>query len=294
MSDLSGHAIDQTPEQQAIQAKCFHPSGTFVAFGKEDIEQSIPDRFERQAHQFPDRIAIKTKTHQFTYDQLNKAANRVARAILAQRGIGEEPIALLIEQGSPMLGVSKAGKIAVTLDPSYPQERTSYMLMDSQAGLILTNDKNFSLASELADNGRHPLNIEDLDGGLATEDLGLSISPDTLSHILYTSGSTGQPKGVFTNHRNLLQHLRNYTNLFHICAEDRLTLLTSVTGQAMNVIFCALLNGAALYSLSIKEDGVAPLANWLTQHEITIYMSGSPLFRPICQVHPFFAISHKP
>ena len=129
MRDLSGHAMDQTPEQQAIQAKCFHPSGTFVAFRKEDIEQSLPDRFQRQAHQFPDRIAIKTRTHQFTYDQLNQAANRVARAILAQRGIGEEPIALLIEQGAPqiiaMLGVFKAGKIAVALDPSYPRERTS-------------------------------------------------------------------------------------------------------------------------------------------------------------------------
>ena len=271
------------PEQQAIGDKCFHPAGRFIEFKLAEIEQSAPDRFEQQARQFPDRTAIKTRTHHLTYDQLNRSANRVARAILELRGLGEEPIALLIEPGATQLiarlGVLKAGKIMAALDPSYPRERIDYLLKDSQAALILTNDANISVASELAGHGSVPLNIDHLDPNLATEDLGLSISPDTLSHILYTSGSTGQPKGVVHNHRNLLHQNRNFINTFHICAEDRVTLLTSVTGQAMNVTFCALLSGAALYSLNIKEEGVAPLADWLTQNAITIYMSGSPIFR---------------
>lgn len=177
------------------------------------------------------------------------------------------------------LGVLKAGKITVPLDPSYPSGRTSYMLEDSQASLILTNNQNLSLARESARSGIQPLNIDNLDANLSIQDPGLSISPDTLAYILYTSGSTGLPKGVTQNHRNLLHQIMIYTSTLHICAEDRLTLLTSVTGQAMNTIFDALLNGAVLYPLNVREEGVTHLADLLIQQEITIYFSGSPLFR---------------
>jgi non-ribosomal peptide synthetase component F len=84
MSDVARHITDLPPEQEAIRAKCFHPSGSFVEFKKEEIEQSIPDRFERQVARYPDRIAVKTRGHTFTYDELNRAANRVAHAILDQ------------------------------------------------------------------------------------------------------------------------------------------------------------------------------------------------------------------
>ena len=63
------------PEQEAIRAKCFHPNGTFIEFKKEDIEQSIPDRFEEQVRKYPDRIAIKAGSEQLTYQELNEAAD---------------------------------------------------------------------------------------------------------------------------------------------------------------------------------------------------------------------------
>lgn len=70
-----------------------------------------------------------------------------------------------------------------------------------------------------------------------------------------------------------------WTNDLHICPEDRLTLLTFATAQAIRNIFAALLNGAALFPLDVREQGVTHLAKWLIHEEITIYMSGSPLFR---------------
>jgi non-ribosomal peptide synthetase component F len=70
--------------QQAIRAKCFHPSGAFVKISKDEIEQSIPDRFEKIVARYPDRIAVKTKADALTYAELNQAANRVAHAILDQ------------------------------------------------------------------------------------------------------------------------------------------------------------------------------------------------------------------
>lgn len=195
-------------EQQAIRDRCFHPTGTFIEFKKVAMERSITERFEQQVRLYPDRLAIKGGGYELTYRQLNQAANRVAVAVLAQQGDGDEPVALLLDQGAPlitgMLGVLKAGKIFVPLDPSYPSDRTRYMLEDSQARLILTNKQHLSLTREPAKSGIRPLNIDDLDANLPSGDLRMSISPDTLAYILYTSGSTGQPKGVIQNHRNLL------------------------------------------------------------------------------------------
>src|SRR3972149_5991963 len=154
MSGLCRSLPDLPPEQQAIRAKCFHPSGVFVEFEKEEIEQSIPDRFEQIVARYPDRIAVKSANHVLTYAELNATVNRVARAILARRGEGEEPIALLLEHDAPMiaaiLGTLKAGKIFVPLDPSYPQAGLTHLLEDSQAALIVTDNKNLFVAEGLA------------------------------------------------------------------------------------------------------------------------------------------------
>lgn len=284
MSDSSSPTSGLPREQQSIQAKCFHPNGTFVEFKKEEIEQSIPNRFERQVHRYPDRLAVRTRSHELTYDALNRAGNRVARAILAQRGAGEEPVALLFDQGAPViasiLGVLKAGKFYVPLDPSYPQARTAYMLEDSDAHLIVTDTQNLSLAKELAGNGHRVMNFEELDLSLSTENLELSVSPDNLAYMIYTSGSTGQPKGVVQTHRNVLHDIMNYTNAFHICRDDRLITLTAYsfadTARSTNG---ALLNGASLYPLDVREEGLTHLAAWLIEQEITIYRSVPTTFR---------------
>src|SRR6266545_6124232 len=91
-----GHAMGITnlpAEQQAIWAKCFHPTGTFVEFAKEEVEQSIPDRFEKIVRMYPNHVAVKANGEEITYDALNRCANRLARAVIAQRGNGQEPVA---------------------------------------------------------------------------------------------------------------------------------------------------------------------------------------------------------
>ncbi|MFQ5874601.1 MAG: amino acid adenylation domain-containing protein, partial [Dehalococcoidia bacterium] len=285
MSNTSGPVTGFPSRQQgSLQGDRVRPTNPFVPFKKEEIEQSIPARFEQQVRSYPDRLAVKTRKHELTYEALDKAANRVARAILAQRGTGEEPIALLFEHGAPaivaILGVLKAGKFYVPLDSSYPRARITSMLEDAQAGLIVTNNQHLALASELAQHGCHVLDIDAIDDRLFTENLGLALSPDTLAAIFYTSGSTGQPKGVVQNHRNVLHFIMNYTNSAHICADDRLSLLHSC-GFAASVrsIFGALLNGAPLFPFNLKEEGLAHLATWLIQEEITIYYSVPSTFR---------------
>ena len=89
------------PEQEAIRAKCFHRSGTFVEFLQRDLEQSIPERLRKLVRLHPDRLAVKMGERALTYDQLNKVANQIARAILTRRRQGSEPIsAPLLSMGS--------------------------------------------------------------------------------------------------------------------------------------------------------------------------------------------------
>ena len=272
------------PEQEAIRAKCFHPSGKFVEFPKEDVETSIPERFEKIVRRFPDRVAVKMTHETLTYQELSHASNRLAHAILAQRGKKEEPVALLMEHDCPlivtMMGVLKAGKICVVLDPSFPKARSAFLLEDSQAGLLITDSKNLSVAMEYAHNRCRVLNVDELESGFSLDNPGLLISPDHYAFLVYTSGSTGQPKGVIQNDRNLLHESLVYCNGLRICADDRVALLYSCSAsQGLKITFATLLNGATLCGFNVRQKGVAALAAWLRYEEITIYFSIPIVFR---------------
>ena len=266
-----------------VRAKCFHPSGTFVEFPENEIEQSITQRFEKIARQFPDQPAVESLRHRLTYRDLNRAANRVAHAVLSTCGDNHRSIAVLMEHDAPVVsaivGALKAGKFYVPLDPSLPYTRSKFIVDDAQAESIITNTKHLSLAKSLVNSPSRLLNIDEIENLPATEPPARA-QPDDLCWVIYTSGSTGQPKGVMQNHRNVLHFMMNYTNGLHICAEDRLTLLYSfsVNGGAHD-IFAALFNGATLCPYDLKADGFAGLGQWLIDEKITIYHSVPTVFR---------------
>ncbi len=280
MTDSSSPDTPLPARQRAIWAGCVHPNGGFVEFSRDQIEQSIPARFEQQVDRYPARLAVKTRQHEWTYAALNRNANRLAHALLEQRGSGEEPVALLLRSDAHflagVLAVLKAGKIYASLPPADPRARLTAMLENLRPSVIITDSHHRVLAQELAPGECAILNIDETDPALPDTNLGVTISPDNRSWILYTSGSTGQPKGVSQNHRNVLHLMMNYTNALHICRHDRMTLLHS--GLTLD-IFGALLNGAALYPLEIKQEGLSALADWLVRNEITIYRSFPTTFR---------------
>lgn len=229
MSDVSGSLLDR---RQPEHGRRVRPTNAFIEFEKEEIEQSISQRFERQVTRYPDRLAVKTGSHQLTYAALDRAANRVARAVLARRGEGAEPIGLLLGPGVPLivaiLGVLKTGKFYVPLDSWHPHARNLSILEDSQAKLIVTDGTDLETAIALSrEQEVQVLNVEAIDSGVSSDHPGLDVSPSSLAYVLYTSGSTGRPKGVVHNHRNVLHCALRLTNGLHLVAYDRLSLLSS-------------------------------------------------------------------
>ncbi|MEZ4725528.1 MAG: amino acid adenylation domain-containing protein [Caldilineaceae bacterium] len=264
------------------------PTNPFIVFPPEAIEQSIPARFVAQVRRAPDQLAIKTKRYAWSYQELNQRADQLAQALLAgEREAGR--IALLFEHDAPMiaamLGVLKAGKTYVALDPFYPQARLLYMLADAEVQAIVTNNQNLAYAQELTGGTLRLINLDQpsaLPPCPGWDEGAITLAPDTLAYILYTSGSTGQPKGVMQSHRNVLHFMRTYTNNLHIAPSDKLTLLSSYSFDAAIMdIWGALLNGATLYPFDLKQNSLAELATCLRAEGITIYHSTPTVYRQL-------------
>lgn len=259
------------------------PDNDFIEFTEQDIEQSIVDRFEAQVELNANRLAIKTKRHAWTYDTLNILVKQIANRILHDRDNSEERIVLLFEHDAPMvaamLGALSAGKTYVPLDPHHPSARLAQIIEHSEATTLLTNNRNLSLAQRLAKDGLELINIDALDVTTSTAKLP-AVAAERLAYILYTSGSTAEPKGVMQNHRNVLHYIRVYTNNLHLNANDRLTLFSSYGFDASVMdIYGALLNGATLYPIDVREAGLADLAGQLVAEGITVYHSTPTVYR---------------
>ncbi len=273
------------PEQQAFRDKCFHPSGTFVEFPKEEVEQSISERFEKIVSMYPDHPAVKMGDRSLTYRDLNQAANHIGRAIYSERGATVEPVMLISRHAlstvAACLGILKSGKILVVADPSFPFERLSHMVENSQAGAIVTDASNLPLAEKLAKNERRVIDIDAL-GNPLPENLGLEVRvpPHTPALIVFSSGSTGQPKGIFYNHRRILHDVMVEMNAVHICSEDRIIHLRKLSfGAGIKGLFRSLLSGATLVCYDVYTGGLAKLPDFLIEAGITIFPPGVPIFR---------------
>jgi amino acid adenylation domain-containing protein len=289
MGDLTESALNVPPDQRAIRAKCFHPTGTFVPFERGEIEQSIPERFESIARKYPQALAVKTKTDSLTYGELNNAANRLANAILSKRGNQSEPVALLFEQGVPaivaILAILKAGKFYVPLDPFLPIDKSKDILLDSTAALLITNRNNASQAAILAAGGCQLIHIEDVESDAQIGNPELSTPSDAIAYLVYTSGSTGQPKAVIHNHRYVLYHGYEYSHSFHISTADRMSLVVpwNFSGGGF-IIYSTLLNGASLFPIDLKAEGLESFARLLVDEQITIYHSTPTVFRHLLNI----------
>jgi amino acid adenylation domain-containing protein len=248
-----------------------------VAFPRAALQRTIPDRFAEQVAMHGPCTAIRDRGRSITYEELDRWSSGIAHALLRDLGPAPENVALLFDQGAACiaaaLGVLKAGKAYVPLDPRDDRERLGRMLELVRSNVVLVDQAA----------GLPGLPCVAVGGLSAARPPALAARAEDLACVYLTSGSTGEPKGVMDCHRNVLHNVLRYTDALAISPADRLTLLQAPTfSGAVSSTFCALLNGAACCPFRPTQEGPTELAGWLQRERITIYHSVPSLFRAIC------------
>ncbi|HET6375541.1 MAG TPA: amino acid adenylation domain-containing protein, partial [Methylocella sp.] len=184
----------------------------------------LHELFEAQAARSPGAVAAALGDACLTYGELNARANRLAHYLRAL-GVGPESlVGLCVERSLDLvigvLAILKAGGAYLPLDPSYPPERLSFMLSDSGARLLLSQER---LLGSLPETGALALCLDRDEGQWAAAsalDLPSVTRSGSLAYVIYTSGSTGRPKGVMVTHGNVARLFAASEEVFDFGAED--------------------------------------------------------------------------
>lgn len=230
----------------------------------------------------PGRRALFGPGIAFTYSELDGAANRIANALVAARGPRPEAVLLLQDVGpaavAAALGVARAGKHFVAVEPSFPAQRVREIAADAGAAATLTDEKHLAQARRCGAARSTVIAIDDL-GAVDDRASGIAIEPDAIALLNYTSGSTGRPKGVVQTHRSAIAQACRFGNAFELGDDDRLASFGSLawSGSVWDA-FGALCMGACLGVYDVRRYGVHQLAAWLEREAISVF-SGMSIAR---------------
>ncbi|MFC1849298.1 amino acid adenylation domain-containing protein [candidate division CSSED10-310 bacterium] len=232
-----------------------HWNDTGQEYPKEKCLQAL---FEMQVERTPHKEAIVFEEHKLSYQQLNKRANQLAFYLL-KLGVGpgvlvgvhiKRSLDLMIG----LLGILKAGGAYVPIDPSYPEERISFMMENSQLSLMISLEQ---IASTIPQNTTRVICLDSERDKIALEkedNPAHSVTPQDLAYVIYTSGSTGKPKGVQIHHQALVNVLYSMMDKPGITAQDSLLALTTISFDiAALELFLPLLAGARIVLASQAE-----------------------------------------
>ncbi|MEI6126906.1 MAG: amino acid adenylation domain-containing protein, partial [Pseudomonadota bacterium] len=246
-------------------------------------EASVHELFELQAAKTPDAIAAVFEQETITYHDLNDRANQLAR-YLKRQGVGlERLVGIFVERSISMivglLGIFKAGGAYIPLDPLFPKDRLSFMLDDSGASVLITQK---SLQDELLipsgtkvvclDTDWHEISLE------SSENISEQTDTNNLAYVLYTSGSTGVPKGVEITHRALVNFLCSMQKEPGIAADDVLLAVTTLSFDIAGLeLFLPLISGAKVVIVPWKVVADGQQLTALLEKSSATIMQATPI-----------------
>ncbi|OBJ29180.1 non-ribosomal peptide synthetase, partial [Mycobacterium colombiense] len=224
-----------------------------VSTGEEFVTpaSTLPELVSRRAGLTPDAVAVVYEGRAYSYREIDEESNRLAHWLIEQ-GIGtEDRVAVLLDKSPELvitaLGVLKAGGVYLPVDPTYPEDRLSFILEDADAKLVLREPIN--------DAARYPAG--------APAELIRPLSPQNTAYLIYTSGSTGLPKGVPVPHAPIAEYFVWFGDEYRIDDTDRLLQVASPSFDvSMGEIFGTLIMGARL--VIPRPDGLRDIG-YLTE-----------------------------
>ena len=248
------------------------------------MEGSISLRFDRIAASHSSGVAYRSASERCSYGQLSGLAGRVTSAISSRLPGGGERIAVVLPTSARFLGaalgVMRARHVFVPIDPASAPVRARYIARDARCRLVLAEEGSRDFAREIAGDVVEVLLIEDLPPGSAAAAQPVA---DDLCWILYTSGSTGNPKGVMQTHRSVLSYVRSYVLGECISDQDHLALIVPAsTNAGMHEALTGLLNGAEIHRFDFRSQGSRAFAKWISEQGVTICQLPPTLFRTVC------------
>lgn len=263
----------------------YPPPADYCPFPRAALAGSVVDRFEEQVNRHADRTALISNSCTQTYADLNSSANRLARRLIPLKAFGKNPVAVLMDQEDPViptiLGVLKSGRPYVAINPLDNAQHKQRVVTKACADTIITTSARINELQELKATGSQIVIWEDL-ASESDANPGLRLKPETMSALFFTSGSTGEPKGVARDHLQFLHSTWLNTNTYFVSPSDNQSLLY-FPGFTASVpsIYDTLLNGATLCSLIPSKTSPMDLFSWLKGHAITHLATPAGLWREL-------------
>ncbi len=237
-----------------------------------DSTKTFIDMFRESVEQFPDKVAVVFKDKKITYKELDELTDKVAEYVTGQNLQVGDVVSILIERNEFMpicaFGVLKAGFAYQPLDPTYPPDRLAFMMEDAKTKLLIAQKELLSIVPDYKGTVLHTAEIHDLPKKSSTFRIA---KPDETFILLYTSGSTGVPKGCQLMHRNLIAFLNSHYKIVELDSDSIMTGYASFGFDASIVdIFAPLGIGAALHIIpSEMRLNLEELLAYYKKHKLT-------------------------
>jgi amino acid adenylation domain-containing protein len=238
----------------------------------------LHELFERHATETPDAIAVLVDGVGLTYGELNKRANRIAHRLIALGIRPDTAVGICIERTFDMpagvLGILKAGGAYVPMDPSYPQDRLSFMIEDTDVSVLVTQR---SLVPILPESRARILCLDHAAefADCSSENPRVDGAPEQLAYLIFTSGSTGRPKGVMVDHRGRVSNFHDFNTRFRIGPGDKVLAVSSLSfDMSAYDLLGTFMTGAT--AVIVRDHDKLEPSRWaelIKSHGVTIWHS---------------------
>lgn len=233
-------------------------------------DKCVHELFEHQVVKNGQARALVFEKEEVTYASLNERANQLARYLCSVDVKPGVLVPVCIDPSAEMivaiLGILKAGGAYVPVDADSPTDRIAYLLKDTNAQLVVCNDKSKIKLRDFKDVSLISLNDNELINSYPSDDLNISVSPSDMAYVIYTSGTTGRPKGVMIEHRALIDHCYGVIESAQLDSCKSFALFSPLVFDAgHSIIHSCFLTGGCLHLLSkaliVDSEGVTAYIN---------------------------------